>query len=156
MRRWRGGREDAAWRWHRGGMVVAQSFDLLLMDLSVFPVPSLVYWIVRWWPWSMCSHQCWILPVIGLLSMGVGWVVVESLWVVVGLMMTMPLGDYCLEAFVDAPSPLLRASCNRNPYPCWTRSCGIRTPCSFVKVLSSQIHTQFPLWWLHFDIKVSK
>jgi len=58
VRRWRGGREDAAWRWHRGGTEVTRSTDhLLLMDGSVLPDPSSVYWIVRWWPWSMCSHQ---------------------------------------------------------------------------------------------------
>lgn len=58
---------------HGDGAVVggAGHWDLLLMDGSVFPIPSSVYWNVWWWPWSMCSHQRWIMLVVGVLSMEV-------------------------------------------------------------------------------------
>jgi hypothetical protein len=83
---------------HGDGAVVggAGRWDLLLMDGSVFPVPSSVYWNVWWWSWSMCSHQRWIMLVVGVLSMEVGWVLGESLCLAVGLTMTIPLGAVLL------------------------------------------------------------
>jgi hypothetical protein len=68
---------------------------------------SLVFRIVRWWSWSMCINQRWIMLVVGVLSLGVGWVLGESLCLVVKLTMIIPLGAYSLEACVSRCTPSL-------------------------------------------------
>jgi intracellular septation protein A len=61
------------------------------VDGSMLLVASLVYEIVQWWPWSMCNHQRWIMLVVGVLLLAVGWVLGESLFLAIGLTLP-PMG----------------------------------------------------------------